>query len=159
MKRSGWRLAVAALLFMCWIGYLAYLAATTTQPIVLSRPQFLIADLYVVATVAANPKMEDEPADEVTVKQVVWSANKDDSKLAKIRVKDLHYHKSATPSGWQGPGDYVLALSRNKDDGQSFQVTPLPRTPGFYGLPSGRIYKATPSTLRQLEFVKEEYHH
>src|SRR5262245_56647666 len=49
MKPSRVRLAVCALLFLGWIGWLVYLSATTTRPVVLSRPQFLAADLYVVA--------------------------------------------------------------------------------------------------------------
>ena len=54
MKKSPWRLALSAVLLACWIGYLAYLSATTTHPIVLSRPQFLSADLYVIAEVPAE---------------------------------------------------------------------------------------------------------
>ena len=46
MRKSGLRLALAALLFAGWIGYLAWLAATSTHPIVLARPQFLVADIY-----------------------------------------------------------------------------------------------------------------
>jgi hypothetical protein len=49
MKPSRVRLAVCALLFLGWIGWLVYLSATTTRPVVLSRPQFLAADLYVLA--------------------------------------------------------------------------------------------------------------
>src|SRR5262245_50028002 len=49
MKPSRVRLAVCALLFLGWIGWLVYLSATTTRPVVLSRPQLLAADLYVIA--------------------------------------------------------------------------------------------------------------
>ncbi len=38
------RLILAAALFVAWIGMLAILAATTTRPVVLSRPQFLVSD-------------------------------------------------------------------------------------------------------------------
>jgi hypothetical protein len=157
MKKSGWRLAVAVVLFACWIGYLAYLAATTTQPIVLSRPQFLTADVWVVALVAANPAAPDEPSNEVTVKQVAWSAKADDFKLKKMLVLNLNTLKSLAAGGWQGPDEYILALSTTKENGDVFHLTPLPRTPGFSGS-AGRIFKATPSTLRQLEQLKEEYH-
>ena len=101
MKRSGWRLAVSAILFAGWIGYLAFLAATTTEPTVLSRPQFLAADLYVVAElgptrywpaeplfVAApaggpmtaalrqvTPAPLDGPGEIAAVRQVVWAAD------------------------------------------------------------------------------------
>jgi hypothetical protein len=157
MKKSGWRLAVAVVLFFCWIGYLAYLAATTTQPTVLSRPQFLIADLYVVAVLAADPATPQEPTNEVTVKKVIWSAKGEDFKQPKMTVENLKTLAQLGGCGWEGPGEYILALSRTKDNRGVYQVTPLPRTPGFNGA-AGRIYMATPSTLRQLEQLKEEYH-
>ena len=155
MRKSGWRLALAAVLFASWIGYLAYLAATTTLPLVLSRPQFLSADLYAIADVSANPAAPDEPATAVTVKRVVWSANPEDRTMKAIRVKDLN--RVGPQQNWQGPGEYILALSRTKEDAGVFQLTGLPRTPGFFGEP-GRIYTATPATLRQLEMLKEQYH-
>jgi hypothetical protein len=157
MKKSGWRLAVAVVLFACWISYLAYLAATTAQPIVLSRPQFLTAEVYVLALVAADPGTPAEPINEVTVKKVFWSAKADDLKIKKMSVINLNTPKSLSATGWQGPGEYILALSRTNENSNEFQVTPLPRTPGFNGS-VGRIYKATPSTLRQLEDLTEEYH-
>jgi len=155
MKKSGWRLAVSALLFIGWIGYLAYLAATTTQPVVLSRPQFLAADLYVVAALTSDPAATAKPAEEIVVKQFNWSANPDDAKKTKLRVKDLGDVNE--DHGWHGPGDYILALTRLKENSELFDLTPLPRTPGFTG-GAGRIYKATPTTLRQLELLTKEYH-
>jgi len=41
-------------LFLAWISWLAYLAATTTHPLVLSRPQFLVTDLDVIAEVGGD---------------------------------------------------------------------------------------------------------
>ncbi len=43
------RLVLASTFFLAWIGYLAYLVAITRNPVILSRPQFLVADAYVVA--------------------------------------------------------------------------------------------------------------
>src|SRR5579862_2577230 len=168
MKKSAWRLAAAAMLFACWIGFLGYLiwrsslpvlraTAVATEPTVLSRPQFLEADVYVVADVAADAADSSEPSNEVKVKQIIWSANAGDWKLPKMQVKNLKAQAQLGANGWQGPGEYILALSRVKNDGGEFQITNLPRTPGFEGAP-GRIYKAEPSTLRQLEQLKEEYH-
>ena len=57
MKRRPWLLAVAAGLFAAWIGYLFYLALTAGHPpVVLSRPQFLVADLWVIAEVDATTR-------------------------------------------------------------------------------------------------------
>src|SRR5207244_858734 len=51
LRRSRLLLALAAGLFAAWIAYLAFLALTTSHPTVLSRPQFLVADLWVIADV------------------------------------------------------------------------------------------------------------
>jgi hypothetical protein len=89
MKKSAWRLVLSAVLFAAWIGYLAYLALTTTDPIVLSRPQFLDADLYVVADVPADPAASDYPAGIVSVKEVIWARNAEDRQLKTIEVAGI----------------------------------------------------------------------
>jgi hypothetical protein len=168
MKKSAWRLAVAAVLFAFWIGFLGYLiwrsslpvlrsTAAAREPIVLSRPQFLEADLYVVVEVAVDPAEPGEPSNDVKVKEVIWSANFDDFKLTKLQVKNLKSLAQLGANGWQGSGEYILALSRVRNDEGGFLVTNLPKTPGFEGAP-GRIYKAEPDTLKQLEQIKEAYH-
>jgi hypothetical protein len=150
MTRSRVVLIGSVVLFLGWIGWLGFLAAKTTRPTVLARPQFLMADLYVVADLEGKV----EPADVVAVKQVVWAAPGVDVPRDKLQVKDLPLVKS--DHGWGGPGEYILALSRTPDP-KVFQVTPLPRTPGFMGGP-GRIYPATHQTLEQLERLKGEFH-
>ena len=168
MKRSAWRLAVAAALFAGWIGYLAYLAATTTEPIVLERPQFLVAELYVIASVEAA---QASPLETVTVREVVWAASSADQSLQKITVKNLPkcgVKKQPKDGGalvFPGPGEYILALSHTKEPGV-FMVTLEPRTPGFAGravqaqmeLVGAPIYPVTPQTLEQLQIIKAEYH-
>jgi hypothetical protein len=161
MRKSRLRLLVAAVLFAAWLGYLAYLAATTTQPTVLSRPQFLVADLYVIAEIPADPAAAGQPTNVVTVKKLVWSADSGDARRTKLRVENLNHLEPRY--GWHGPDEYILALSRSKTDAEVFQVTPLPRTPGFRATdnqsrPLYRIYPATPTTLRELEQIKDEYH-
>jgi hypothetical protein len=153
MKRCRVLLVLTTVLFLAWIGWLTFLAATTTEPLVLARPQFLLADLYVVADVVANPASE-EPDDIVTVEQVIWSANQADAQHKKILVKNLT--RMDAHHGWQGPGQYILPLSRTKES-DVFQVTALPRTPGFSG-GLGRIYHVTPQTLEQLQQLKQEFH-
>jgi hypothetical protein len=66
MGKRRTRLAVAAGLFAAWIGWLAFLAATTTHPVVLSRPQFLVSNLYVIADLKGGP---DHPEAAVTVRE------------------------------------------------------------------------------------------
>jgi hypothetical protein len=166
MKRSPVLLVVTAVLFLAWIGWLAYLVVITRHPApepkpiwdlyVLARPQFLVAELYVIAEVSANPA-GGQADDVVTIKKVLWSANQADIKRAKILVKNLDAVDAQ--HGWQGPGEYILALTRaGRRETDVFLVTSLPRTPGFAGDALGRIYVATPPTLRQLEKLKEEFH-
>jgi hypothetical protein len=170
MMRSRWRLVVSAVLFVGWIGYLGWVVANSTRPVILSRPQFLTADLYVVATVTAQGG--GEPADVVTVKECKWAAVAADGKRQQLKVRNLP--KCVTALGWEGPGDYVLALSHTKDGPDLFEVTPLPKTPGFPGwsperyergetLPGRKdpprlIYKATDPVLRQLDELVVEFH-
>ena len=91
----------------------------------------------------------------MTVKKVVWSSKAEDSKRTKMHVFGLEAIKGEF--GWHGPGEYILRLSRDKDDVDLFKVTRLPRTPGYAG-DQGRIYPATEMTLRQLELLTREYH-
>lgn len=152
MKRSLPFLIVSSVLFLCWISWLAVLAATTAHPVVLSRPQFLSADLYVLARLEGG----DEPAETVTVKQVVWAANPKAANAEKIKVKNLG--RIDRQHGWEGPGEYILALTASRDGPEVFFVTPLPRTPGYPGAALGRIYVAEPFTLEQLGQLKGEFH-
>ena len=60
------RLAVAAAALAGWFGYMAYLAATTSRPVVVSRPQMLVADVCVVARV-------DDPGGPAVVEEVLFA--------------------------------------------------------------------------------------
>jgi hypothetical protein len=140
------RLIVAAGLFVAWIGFLAFLAATTTQPIVLSRPQFLVSELDVIAQVEQG---KDGPDPEVTVNEVRWPA-KGAENLAGKKVMILNLKQC---DGWQGPGSYILPLRKDKDN---FVVASPPMSPGFEPMKSRpRIYRETPETLRQLNAIIE----
>jgi len=191
MKKSAWRLALSAVLFVAWIGYLAYLAATTTQPVVLSRPQFLSAELYVIAQISADAADAEQPGSHIAVKKVVWANKAEDAGLKTLQVAGLPSLKDlekllkkeleeadhiADPKkkeqsrhaaqnkfdlekkfAWDAPGEFILALSHSTTDPSVYTVTALPRTPGFSGQ-SGRIYPATPATVRQLEMLVKEFH-
>ncbi len=175
MKPSRVRLTVAAILFLGWIGWLAYLAATTTRPVVLSRPQFLAADLYAIATLKRGPDDADLPAEEATVQQVVWSKDNDDLEGKTIVVKNLIVVKTVMKGdppqaestqepteGWAGPGVYLIPLTRKTQLGQSvYEVTRIPRSPGYPSrdvLGPARIYPATPVARRELQDLKAEFH-
>jgi hypothetical protein len=207
MKPSRVRLAVCALLFLGWISWLVYLSATTTRPVVLSRPQFLAADLYVIADlqqgyeprvrgelpgllaaapaaafpasltweavrlsanppqadVAAEPKKLNAPAPKIRIREVVWPAARPGGRGgAELFIPNLPL--CGPRKGWAEPGEYILPLSQIGSVGKKFYVvTPIPRSPGFYGAEPGpkepgRIYPATPTARRELQDLVKEFH-
>jgi hypothetical protein len=186
MKPSRVRLAVCALLFLGWISWLVYLSATTTRPVVLSRPQFLAADLYVIAELrqGLEPRFRAEvpgllftapsagfPAavpwgpvrlstlpPKIRISEVIWpSALAGDLGGTELPVGNL-----ALSEGWKEPGRYILPLTAVPSNGQNtYRVTLIPRSPGFpprgfIGPP--RIYPATPPALRELHDLIKEFH-
>ncbi len=145
MKRSSVALlALAAGLFAVWIVYLAYLAVTTSHPVVLSRPQFAIAKLWLVAQIDGL----DSP---VTVREVVYAAPPVRATAPKagttIQVKNLADCKD----GWAGPGAYILPLGGEQS---GYWVAPIPESPG-YRASAPRIYPATPETRAQLSELRD----
>ena len=146
------RLAIlAAGLFLAWIGWLAYLAITTTQPIVLSRPQFLISNLDVIAQIDRG---SDGPNREVTIKDIYWQNQEDVRSNQTIIVANLE-----ACNGWQGPGHYILPLHHSTAGNE---VVAPGKSPGFppaspefgQNIARPRIYPVTPETLRQLESIE-----
>jgi len=117
------RLIVSAGLFVAWIGFLVYLVAQSRQAVILSRPQFLAASVYVVAELKGDGK----PPPEAHIKEVVWPSAGDDLAGKTLVIDDLP--DCGVPQGWAGAGDYVLALTKVKTG--VYHITPLPLTPGF----------------------------
>jgi hypothetical protein len=147
MNAARWRLVVAAAGFLGWIGWLTYLAATTTHPLVLSRPQFLQADLWVIAKVDGD---QDRPAGEAEVVEVFWSRDNKGRKLKHIGVSNLP--ELGNRNGWQGPGQYILPLKKVEGTaGESFAIVPIRRSPGYQGRSfQVRIYTDDSETRDQL---------
>lgn len=148
MKSAAVRLVLAAVLFFGWIGVLVYLAATESQPVVLSRPQLLVSSLDVIA------QIDDPKTGTAVIRQVHWPQDENAPKriAQKLAVANL-----ADCEGWQGPGEYILPLV---PEGDGYRVAPLPRSPGFEPDPHSdagrpRIYRATRQTLRQLGEVQK----
>ncbi|MFN4259231.1 MAG: hypothetical protein ACK4RK_08020 [Gemmataceae bacterium] len=152
----------AAALFTAWMIYLTSLAVATRQPIVLSRPQFLVSSLCVIADVPADAA--GKPAAEVTVREVFWpQALRGPLPEQPIIVTNLPLASppanGASPvlPGWQGPGLYILPLTRRADD--TYIVTPLPPSPGYQPRDASqdppRIYPLTPHTRQQLEALAQ----
>jgi hypothetical protein len=146
------RLAVAAALFLGWLGWLGYLVSQTREPIVLSRPQFLVSNLHVIATLTGS----DTPDTEVTIKEVAWAGSAADIKAGdRINIPNL---KGVGPDqGWRGPGDYILPLMKWKDG--TYRITPVPPSPGYNPSASPgaiRVYPATEAARAQLAAISPE---
>jgi hypothetical protein len=142
----GLRLTAALLAFFAWIGYLLFLTITTRTSVVLSRPQFLVSTLDVVA------QIDSPEGGKVKVEEVSWPKGDPDH----LKGKEINVSTNfADCDGWTGPGKYILALAPRGPD--TYQVVPIPRTPGFprrpWETPRPRIYPATPETIRQLEDI------
>jgi hypothetical protein len=145
-------LILTGALFLAWIGYMAYQAFTLPRPnIVLSRPQFLVADLWVIAHIENT----DDPT--ITVKECVYAAEgeekpADGSKLTVANLADCKKlirtskNEIETRDEFTGPGDYIVPLSRRSD---GYVVTPMPHVTGLtqYG---PHIYPLTPETRARL---------
>jgi len=154
MRAARIWLVLSVGLFVAWIGWLAYLAATVTrdadapglhpQPVVLSRPQFLVSTLDVIAEVKEK---YGKPDPIVTIRGVHWPRAAEKERAGKtITVSNL-----PTCQGWKGAGLYILPLV---PDGQDWQVAAIPHSPGFPPAgkePPPRIYRFIPETERQLD--------
>jgi hypothetical protein len=148
MSGARVRLWIAAALFAGWLGWLAYLAATTTHPVVLSRPQFLVSTLDVIAEVHAA---DGHPAEEVTVREVHWPATGRE-KLVGEQIRVINLPKC---EGWDLPGSYILPLVR---EGDAYRVASTPPSPGYSPLTGDapqRIYPVTDETRHQLETIRK----
>jgi hypothetical protein len=144
------RLALTAVLFVAWLGWLGYLVVTAAHPIVLSRPQFLMSDVDVIARVNEDA---DRPDPLVRVESTFWSrSSKPKLDDQDIRIQNLdHVGKQ---QGWQGPGVYILPLVKQ---GSDYVVASLPRSPGFEPAmrdAAPRIYLRNEQTLSQLQAIR-----
>src|SRR5437868_14387896 len=104
LKSARMRLIGAVGLFVAWMGWLGYLALTARHPLVLSRPQFLVSSLDVIA------QIKDKDDTQIVVREVHWPNTADLKKELvgkKISIVNLQDAK-----GWNGPGEYILALVR-----------------------------------------------
>lgn len=125
MKPATLRLAAAVILFAAWIGWLAYLVYNREQGMVLSRPQFLVSTLDVIADVDDDEEKRARP--QVTIRAVHWPKGESERLAGKqLMVADLP--QLGEKQGWQGPGRYILALQKVKG---SYQVARIPPSPGY----------------------------
>jgi hypothetical protein len=171
MKPHSARLILTVALFLGWLSYLGYLVvcrphtpgglrgAFEGRPLTLSRPQFLVSTLDVIADVSGDK------GEKVIVREVLFPKSGASVKPGEtIRVEGIDRCRAVPdplakeanpPPDYTGPGPYLLALqSPNPDDPHRFEVVPTPPSPGFplsqgvnFGPP--RIYPATEEMLAE----------
>lgn len=160
MKGAIVRLAAVAGLFLLWLGYLAYLVvATPREPIILCRPQFLVSEIDVVATVTS-------PTTPATVVDVLAADDENARQLIgkEIEVTNLtlcgppaHLQKIPNQKDFTVPGEYILPLRKvagKEGATPTYEVVATPPAPGYPapGPPRPgppRIYPATAETRAQ----------
>ena len=142
MTAARLRFAVALLLFLGWLGWLALAVAKKGDP-VLSRAQLLSATHLVYAEVTLGE--DGMPAPTARVVEALRGAGLG----LTVEVANL---PSALPAGaktFPGPGTYLLPLV---GDGKGYRVAGLPRSPGYEPAEPSRpvIYAATEATRAQV---------
>jgi hypothetical protein len=173
MKLARARLILTVILFLGWLGYLSYLVAERPPKrsgdeefVVLSRPQFLVSELDVVAEIKKG-------SDEVIVKSVLFPDTDAARQLQgkTIRVTNLAFchppddHKRHWDSlkaeqkknllDVSQDGEYLLALHDPDGEGKEYRVAATPDSPSFMrGTP--RAYPATSEVLAQYRQIKKK---
>src|SRR5262245_58736580 len=118
MKSAALRFWLLAGLFAAWIGFLIYLALSTHDQVVLSRPQFLASTLDILAEIddPASLKVkvvtvywpEDQkaklPRQELTVRNLAECVRQKET--GSDKDKDLRRDNEI----WTGPGKYIVPL-------------------------------------------------
>jgi len=159
MNAARWRVILAAGLFVAWLGYLTFLAIRTTHPVVqfdplevrktgpvvLSRPQLLVATLVVIADVQADPST-GQPLKEAEVAEVLWPAPGPVQPNQRLTVSNL-----ADADGWRGPGRYLLPLVKENDH---YHMAATPPSPGF-DVHRMFIYPDTPDVREQFKQIRK----
>jgi hypothetical protein len=136
--RKVWLLVTAGL-FVAWMTYLIVLAATHRHTVVLSRPQFLVSQLDVIAHFDSADELEK--SDHMKVKEVRFPVpEKSDLAMQELQVVNL----SSCSESWDGPGDYILPLEQFHG---KYRVVPVALSNGQ----EPRIYRLTPDTDTQLK--------
>lgn len=140
------RLIVAWGLFIGWVGWLGWQSHYYGRFPVISRSQFMTADIAVVAAMTANDEGVAQPS--IRVKQVIWPEKHDDS----LKDKDIIIGNWSRVDGFVGPGDYVLPLTRGPKG--EYALAEIPRSPLSEPSRGKRyVYPALPVVLDQVRRI------
>lgn len=143
MKRRRLFLILAAGLAVVWTAWLGYQALTTADPVVVSRPQIMVAPVVVEATIEedrANPRTASIVRIYRGHDVLGLPPEADAPKNLRIKVRGVEEVSA---------GSFIMALRETENPGE-FAVVPLPRSPGFAsGGRQAPVYPATESTRLQ----------
>ncbi len=155
MRDTGIRLALAALLFAAWTGWLIYQTAQSADPVVVSRAQVLVAPIVIEADVGFGKGQG--PAGLVEVRQVYRGRELLPNGNPPLKLTIASFNDNGRHRGWHGPDRYILCLElRPGPEGPGgFYLVPPPLSPGFSPKADDEasfppIYRVTDSTRTQL---------
>jgi hypothetical protein len=105
MKAARFRLIVTAVLFVGWLGYLAYLALGFSKPVTLSNSQMLVATHFVKADIALDPA--GKPSPQVLRRETFGTRGVPDEKLT---IDNLDEARLPNGKPISAAGSYLLLL-------------------------------------------------
>ena len=129
MKGTRIRFIVAAILLFGWLGWLGYLAATKTNPVILSRSQVMASSHFVLAKVSVD-ESTGLPVREVEI--VTDLRPNGEPLVGMVRISNLPDARIAGSSAaFSEPGPYLLMLTKTP---AGYELTQPPRSPGYDGV-------------------------
>src|SRR5262245_40926383 len=122
------RAVVPLALLLGWLSWLGYLAATKTNPVVVSRSQVMASTHFVLAEVTTDSST-GQPSKQVTVKEDLRPLGETLHDMIVVHnIKEARIAGESDASRF-GSGPYLLMLTR-LPDGDGYELTPPPRAPG-----------------------------
>ncbi len=140
------RAVVAAILFVAWLGFLLYLVIDSRR-IVLSTPQFLAAQAYLLVNITSGSRGDAYPHHTVSVDSVLWASTMGDADVPKGEIRILQLADCTAAHGYRGEGKYLVPVIKSVD---GWHLAPIPRFTNYPGPQSPlRIYRWTPDVEAQ----------
>lgn len=147
MKWRKLQFMVASLVFLAWVGWLAWQTRDVHEPIV-SRSQFAASDLVVRAKLTADE--EGILTRKVRIEEILIDDQQD--RFRKGQVAEIVNVPESR--GFNGEGSYLLILSKTEDG--RFQVTEPPPSPGYGRGHRPWVYRWSDGIRRQIEALNRD---
>jgi hypothetical protein len=128
MRRDRLGLFVTGLLFLGWLIFLGVLAATQTNPVVVSRSQVMASTHFVLAEVKVDPATEEPNRLVTVVEDLSPHIDQLDPVIPVLNIKKARI--AGGDGGFKNKTTYLLMLTRTQE---GFVLTPPPRAPGQEG--------------------------